>query len=44
MSGQCEVEGCEEESKCGLCHRCQKHHDKQIRGEIRKHKSEGISK
>ncbi len=26
---QCEELGCEEESRCNACNRCQKHHDEQ---------------
>ncbi|KKN29438.1 hypothetical protein LCGC14_0844030 [marine sediment metagenome] len=29
----CEVDGCEEESRCIACNKCQKHLDEDIHGE-----------
>lgn len=30
---ECEVIGCEEESRCISCNKCQKHHDEEIKEE-----------
>lgn len=31
---ECEVEGCEKESRCNHCFKCQEHHDIQVEGEV----------
>lgn len=30
---ECEVKGCEKENRCRACHKCQKHHDEDIKNE-----------